>query len=310
MTNKYIIGGGISGLVFQYYHPEYTIITPDIGGLFASAYIAIIHDTSETRHFLKDLGYQNVDKLAKKSYIGYYSEGWIQDNPTAEMKLLSIQRKMSKWNEPVNRDFVPSSFDFSTSTTVNYFKTMNVEPKEVVQALKDKMNPNTIMGKVVKITDTHISIEADGQVFDKPYDSLVSTVAAPIFWKLYGQPREFPFTPITNVITNKRPDLYHDRYDSVYYDDSVPFSRITHLQEKYAMEFTGVMSKDEFKVLYPDVEVVDHLLVQFGRISNVPNNEPPNAKITFLGRFAQWKYGIVLEHVVKSTLEYKEKNNV
>lgn len=305
MQNKYIIGGGISGLVFQYYHPEYTIITPDIGGLFASAYIAIIHDTSETRHFLKDLGYPNPEKMAKKSYLGYYHNGWVHDNPTQEMRLLTIQRKMSKWNEPVNRDFKPESFDMSTSTTVNYFRTFNLEPREVVNALKEKAG-KIIEGFVVSVNDDTIEVKAkDGTQETLPYDSLISTVGAPIFWKLYGKPREFPAIPITNVITGERPKLYHDYYDSIYFDDSVPFSRITHLQQKYALEFTGVISKDELKSVLPDVKVDEYLVVPFGRISSVAENEPPNKKITFLGRFAQWKYGIVLEHVVKRTLEYK-----
>lgn len=309
MTKKYIIGGGISGLVFQYYHPEYTIITPNIGGLFASAYIAIVHDTAETRHFLKDLGYQHVDKLHRRSYIGYYHNGWISDTQSPEVKLLMIQKKMTEWNKPVNRDFKPETFDMSTSKTVNYLKVLNVEPKEVVQKLLEHSEKRNIKeGKVIAITDNTITVEAlDGTRESLEYDSLVSTVGAPIFWKLYGQPREFPFMPITNIISDYPPQLFNKAYDIVYYDDSQPYSRITHLQEKYAMEFTGVIPKEEFNRLYPDVEVVDYLVVQFGRISSVSENEPPNERITFLGRFAQWQYGITLEHVVKRTLEFSAK---
>jgi hypothetical protein len=213
---------------------------------------------------------------------------------------------MSKWNEPVDKTFVPPSFDFSTSTTVNYFKTMDIEPGDVVRRLQEVGNQNIIKGKVLKITDDFITIEADGQTFDKPYESLVSTVAGPIFWKLYGTPREFPFTPITNVITDKRPELYHDQYDSVYYDDSVLFSRITHLTQSYAIEYTGEMSDEDVKILHPSTEIKATVRVPYGRISNVSNNTPPNEKITFLGRFAQWRYGITLEHVLKSTLEYEK----
>src|SRR3990167_7985279 len=118
MTKKYIIGGGISGLVFQFYHPEYTIITPDIGGLFKSAHIAIIHDTSETRHFLKNLGYENIEKLAKKSYIGYYNKGWISDVLSPILNLLIIQKKMSEWNKSIDVDFKPETLELSTSKTV------------------------------------------------------------------------------------------------------------------------------------------------------------------------------------------------
>lgn len=305
MSGKYIIGGGISGLVFQFYHPEYTIITPDIGGLFKSAYIAIIHDTAETRHFLKDLGYENVDRLAKKSYIGYYNKGWITDVLTPSLNLLVIQKKMTEWNKSVDLDFRPETFDMSTSKTVNYFKTMNIEPAQVIEKLKERAG-NIIEGKVIRLNDKVLEYdEIGGGSHEVEYDSIVSTVAAPIFWKMYGQERVFPFTPITNVITDHRPKLYNDRYGSVYYDDSVPYSRITHLIDKYAYEFTGVLTNDDFNRLVGSVGDEKLFTVQFGRISSVPENEPPNSRITFLGRFAQWKYGIVLEHVVKRTLEFK-----
>ena len=91
----------------------------------------------------------------------------------------------------------------------------------------------------------------------------------------------------------------------MYYDDSVPYSRITHLIDKYVYEFTGVLSQDEFNRLVGGVEDAKLLTVQFGRISNVPENKPPNQRIIFLGRFAQWEYGTVLEHVVKRSLEFK-----
>ena len=32
MSEKYILGAGISGLICKYFNPEYKIISPDIGG--------------------------------------------------------------------------------------------------------------------------------------------------------------------------------------------------------------------------------------------------------------------------------------
>lgn len=312
MTGKYIIGGGISGLVFQYYHPEYKIITPDIGGLFSSAYIAIIHDTPETRHFLTDLGYENVDQLSRKSYIGYYHRGWIRETLSPELNLLIIQKKMTEWNRPLNLEFRPDSLDLSTTKSVNYFKTINVDPKGVVERLSSLLDrKDVIQGKVILLDDEFITYQAkDDSVHTLRYESLVSTVPAPVFWKLYHgssvgetETRHFPSTPITNILTDNRPSLFHDKFDSVYYDDSVPYSRITHLQDKYCYEFTGVITQQDFNRLVGNVGEVQLLSVQFGRISNVPENEPPNQKIMFLGRFAQWKYGLTLEHILKRTLE-------
>lgn len=306
-SKKFIIGGGVSGLTFAFYHPEYTIITPDVGGLFASAYIAILHDTTETRHFLKDLGYKNVDNLNRKSYIGYYNAGWISDYATKATKTLAIQKKMTDWDKPVDKNFTPESFDMSTSTSTNYLKVLDIEPKEIIEKLSANIG-NIIEGKVVSISDTDVLVEAsDGTQTHIQYDSLVSTIGAPIFWKLYGQPREFPCKPITNIITNECPPLFNDNYDIIYYDDSVLYSRITHLQESYAIEITGNMTDDQIREHFPTTPVKVVVRVPYGRISNVKDNAPPNDKITFLGRFAEWKYGVVLETVLRRTLEFNSK---
>ena len=305
MKKKYIIGGGISGLVFQFYHPEYVIITPDVGGLFRNAYLAIIHDTSETRRFLTDLGYENVDKLAKKSYIGYYHGGWIKEILSPELNLLVIQKKMAEWNKPIDLEFRPDTFDMSTSKSVNYFKTLNVDPGEVVEKLKAKSG-DILEGKVTHIDDETITYQdLDGTEHILQYDSIISTVAAPIFWKLYGKEKEFSFTPITNIISDYRPNLFNDKFDSVYYDDSVPYSRITHLTKEYAIEVTGNMSDEEIKQHFPNILVKSIVRVPYGRISKSLDNSPPNRNITFLGRFAKWEYGITLEHVIKDVLEFK-----
>ena len=305
MKNNYVVGGGVSGLIFAFYHPSYTIITPNIGGLFASAYIAIIHDTSETRRFLTDLGYQEVDKLHRKSYIGYYVDGWIRDYVSPSLNKLIIQKKMTLWNEPVNKDFAPESMDMSTSKTVNYFKTMDVQPAEVIEKLKNTCK-NIIEGTVIKIDDGYITyMDLSGSEHTLQYDSVVSTVPAPIFWKLYGEDRKFPSTFITNVITDEKPEKFHEYYDVVYYDDSVPWSRITHLHDSYAIELTGNLTDQEIATILPGVRIKTVVRVPYGRISSVPDNTPPNDKITFMGRFSQWKFGVVMEHTIKQSLEFK-----
>jgi len=58
MTNKYIIGGGIAGLIFNFYNPEYKIISPELGGKIKSKAmqnIIYIHATAETKKLLEDL---------------------------------------------------------------------------------------------------------------------------------------------------------------------------------------------------------------------------------------------------------------
>jgi len=309
MSNyNFILGGGISGLVFQFYNPEYTIITPEIGGMFANSYLVWLHDTSETRKLLTDLGYKNVDKLHKKSYMGYYDRGWIHEELSTEINLKLIQKKMSKWNEPVDTSFIPESYDMSTRKvkTVNYMNVLDVDPSEIIKKL-DERKGTLINGMVTKITDSHLQYKKDWKdstFIEVPYEKIVSTIAAPFFWKAYGQERNFRSEPITNVITKVKPEWFNDKFEMVYYTDDVSFSRISHLQDMYAFEFTGEITKEQFEKLYPDYPVEKVVVIKQGRIFQ-EENESPNENITFTGRFGKWQFGITSEHVIKHSIDYK-----
>lgn len=304
--DKYIIGGGITGLVWKFYHPEFTVISPDLGGMFAKSYMVWLHDTAETRKLLTDLG---MEVKPKKSYIGYYHRGWIQDYQTEDMNLLLIQKKMSKWNEPLNRDFVPRTRDLSLSNIggTNYMRTLDTDLSKIIEKLNE--GAGIVNGFVTQIGPDTLSYKTskDGDPTTVPYRKLVSTIAAPFFWKAYGQEREFKFSPITNVIVRERPKTFDDRYEMVYYDDSVPYTRISHLGGKYALEFTGEISRDEFHTLFPDLTVEDFFVVKQGRIYQGEPNVSPSENIVFSGRFGRWEYGITTEHVVKHAIDHLGK---
>src|SRR3990167_8183212 len=114
-SKNYIIGGGISGLVFQFYHSDFEIITTDIGGMYGKTYMVWLHDTPETRKLLVDLKYDNPELYKKKSWIGYYWKGWITENLSNEINLSMIQKKMSNWNTLIDTTFKPKTFEMSTT---------------------------------------------------------------------------------------------------------------------------------------------------------------------------------------------------
>lgn len=307
--SKYILGGGISGLVFQFYNPEYTIITPDVGGMYANSYLVWLHDTVETRKLLIDLGYQDVEKLHKKSYIGYYRKGWISEELSPEMNLLLIQKKMSRWNESVDKTFIPKSYEMSTRSakTVNYMNVLDVNPVEIIKKLNER-HGTIVNGKVDRISTESIGyIDEHGVTQSVQYDSIISTIPAPFFWKAYNIEKTFRAEPITNIITKVRPKEFNDKFEMVYYTDEVPFTRISHLQDMYAIEFTGEITKEQFEELYPEYPVEKVILIKQGRIFQ-EENEPPQDNITFAGRFGKWQFGITTEHVVKQAIDYKNTN--
>ena len=306
-TKKWVIGGGISGLVFQFYHPDFTIITPEVGGMYNKTYMVWLHDQPETRKLLTDLG---LEVKPKRSYIGYYSNGWILENKTKEMNISMIQKKMSPWNEKIDSSFVPPSLDMSTVPTFgpSYLNSLDTDLSEIIRRLEERSVVQN--GLVTKISSTHIQVldQQTKQQEDVEYSELVTTIPAPHFWKAWGEPRDFKFYPITNIITQDKPKAYDDKFEMVYYDSSVPYSRVSHLSGRYAYEFTGILPREDVEKVLPNVSVEDYVVVRQGRIFESGPNDPPKPNVFFLGRFATWKYGTTTEHVIKQSLEYEFKN--
>lgn len=309
MKNKYIIGNGISGLIWKFYHPGFEVIAPSLaGGLYAKAHLAWLHDCFETRKLLTDL---DIPFKIKKSKIGYFHDGWIADSVSSDMNLLMIQKKMTEWNKSIDTNFVPKTRDLSLSAGgimgTNYMNTIDVDLELVIEKLNKDIN--TIDGLVTQIDEKEIFIQTDksGAGIIKPYDKLISTIAAPFFWKAWGTPKEFKCLPITNVIVKDKPKEFDDRYEMIYYDSSVPFSRVSHMGDTYALEFTGVMTETQFRELFPRVSILEYFVIPQGRIFENEQNYSPSEKITFSGRFAQWKYGIVTENVLDQAINYNDK---
>lgn len=316
-NRKFIVGSGITGLIWKYYHPEFQIISPDgPGGIYSKTHMVWLHDTVETRKLVEDLGFEV--KL-KQSPIGYYYDGFINDSISPEMSLKLIQKKMTDWSKPLDKDFVPTSSDLSLSTgntdQTNYMNCLDVDLEEIVKRLQEK-NDDSVQSYVTNITDETITVKKDfkeaGIVLE--YDELISTMAAPFFWKAYkgGEyQKEFKSLPITNVIVKDRPLFFDEKYEMVYYDDSVPYSRVSHLGGKYALEFTGEMTREQFSEMYPNLVIEEFFVLKQGRIFKNDDNIPPNEKITFSGRFSKWEYGITTEHVALQVINHKsnEKNN-
>lgn len=302
--NKIIAGAGITGLVWNFYHPEFKIISPEVGGNFTRTYLVWLHDNGYTRKLLEDLGFKHPEKFAKKSFIGYYVDGWISDYQTDWLAKKIIQRKMTEWNRGIDETLELKDRDLSNSTpsTGNWMNTLDVDLEEVIRRLSSKVNIE--QGFITKIEPQFIHIKKDlksDSVEIRPYSKLVTTMAAPMFWQAYGTPKDtFKSLPITNVIVNKRPPLFDDDYDMVYFYDK-PYSRISHLRGKWAIEYTGVIPKEEVTKDFPDI--VDYFVVKHGRIWE-NENESPQENIIFSGRFSQWKHKIVTESVISQAIEY------
>ncbi len=308
--NNLIIGGGISGLIWNYYHPDYKIITPEIGGDYSKINMTWLHDTPETRSLIKSLDFvkefNEIENIQKKSYIGYSIKNSIYKNINDEMNSLLILKKITEWNKEINRSFKIKSKKMSMSegkNSENFMKTLNINLKELIERLEKKAK--IIPGLVSSISDCEITIQ---QISDSSkekkmkYNKIVSTIPAPIFWEKYNKIKKFRFLPITIIQTSVKPVFFDNFFEIIYYDNSVPFSRISYLDNKYTIEFTGIIEKNIFEKMYPNLFIDNYSVIKYGRLFEDNKNNTPSSNIKFLGRFAEWKFKITTEHIIKEAI--------
>jgi hypothetical protein len=295
MNKKFILGGGISSLIWKFYNSDFTIISPEVGGEFLKGIQSVswIHDTEETRKLLTDLGLF-IDPYEVK--IGYYYNGFVHNDCPEKYKQLIAQKKMTTLDsdEQFPSEKLPSSV---LSTESNVLKTLHVDFNTVFDLLKK--NIDCVIDKVVKIDDVHFLTEKN-QKYE--YQTLISTIPAPFFWDLYNHPRTFEYLPVTFVETWDKPLIYNDDYQMIYFAEDYTFTRIAKKEPAlYSYEFTGKI--DNIKQYLPNVRIQKLTTRGIGRLIS-QTNLPPNNKITFLGRLATWEYSSKIQDVIKKSLNY------
>lgn len=296
--SKFVLGGGISGLIFSYYNPEFTIISPDIGGqLMNGVYnMTWLHRTSQTEELIKELG---LDYEIHKTQIGYYSNGEIFDACSSEMNSRIIKRKMSMWNDTDDNFKV---LDTTLSVPENFIDTISIDFLKVIDKLKTKVK--FIEDKIIEIDLVN---RLRSSTNDYRYDELVSTIPANLFWLIYKGITIKPTLnsiPVTFVVTKIPPVWYNNQFEMIYISDSQFYTRVSKRDNDYVFEFTGVMPKEVFEKLYPDCKIEKYFINRSGRIIT-SENKPPQDNIHFLGRFAEHSHPSKIQDVIRFSKDYK-----
>lgn len=272
-NHKYILGGGISGLLFAFYNPDYIIISPDIGGKLANEYIAatvLVHDSPETRRLLYDL---DIPLKLKTHVIKYCIDGKLKDSLTSNERNLIIAKKMGSNNN------VNPSKDNTLSYNDSYIPILDIDYQMLISRLGKRVQ--RIEDKAIRITAEEIICEKSRY----PYNQLISTIPAPIFWKLYRSEKDLGSTPVTFVVSKTNPLPYERSvWDLVYFaDKQIPYSRVNSTEDgMYLYEFTGKYSKEEIQKILPDLKIVSCWQDNNGIVKSDLNNiPPPRGKISW-----------------------------
>jgi len=292
---KVILGNGISAKIFAFYNPEYVRIAPSGGGQMdkkAFVYTAFLHRNSWSDEFLDDIGVKT--KAMEISMGHWYKNEAHLSLPDGEAWKEFLRKKLSGLVPP------PSLFPKEALIAKPYLKssllsTYGTPLKKIIKALEMKLQDRRIVdAKAVNITDDMIDLDSGESV---KYSHLVSTIPAPVFWKIYsGECAEKKIFHSNSLFVQTMeyatwlnmgyPELT-DKFICYFPESKYPFDRVGRLENLYG---DNLFIEGSVKFA-KSVEIENARLIR-----NYGNTAPP--LIMFLGRYAEWNPDIMVHHVV------------
>ncbi len=291
---NYILGGGVAGLIYAFYHPEYKILTDKIGGQFATSFQLgprFLHRTIETDRFLDDLNVRSKyrSRLIK---IGFYYQGEIHSSNTEENRIRYFKKTRGL------NSFEP--YQSSMSNGVETFEAYDIDPNELVDIIYEKIRNNVIIDKIKKVD--LISQRISGE-YDYIYKDLIVTMPKPIFLKISGYSEEaekyisYPTTFMLWPESYIRPFKNLEKYDYVYFSqDEFDFHRITKTKEGFVLEMKG-----EHQTPYKERQII----LKIGQIVERKDDHDWPQNIKFFGRYANWDHSVRTETILKQIFSAK-----
>lgn len=284
---RYIIGGGIAGLIFAFYNPNYKIITDNIGGQNNTPFQLgprFIHYCEDNIKLMNDL---NIKVIKRKVNIGYCENKVISKKFTNEFKAkyLKITREISCVDE-----------DCSMSSGKNSFYAIDVDMNLIIKKLH-----LTISGRQQFILDKVIKIDNKKEVvycekYGYAYLNIISTIPFKIFYSMLDNKDVFIFSKLESkpIFFKKAKEISYNmnNYDYVYFVDE-SYYRITKCKDYFVYE-SASDEKCDFKL-------------DFGKIINgdICNK---SSNIALLGRYSEWKQDIKIQNIVATALLAGKQN--
>jgi len=290
---KYIIGGGIAGLICAYYNPEYILITPEVGGQLKSVKNTMItfylHNNDEIKKLLEEL---SIDYSVKKIDIFYYYNGKVIKKLSENMKKKFVVNKMIECDDDSNNFLVG---DITLSTNDNYLEVLEAD----VDELMTKLQPKKFVHGKLKVINSQkkIMYVHNDKLELLKYDNIISTIPAPDFFKMlynYDCSYKFNYLPTTYIVSSSKPEFYHD--DSMFYicDPNIPYNRIQKYNDNYIYEVTGILTDEQVAGYFKDVVGVERRYVGLIKSEFVVDLK----FIKFVGRMAEWNHSIKTQGVI------------
>lgn len=294
---KYIIGGGLSGLITAYYNPEYTVIAPDMGGFIDSKFgraLVVLHATDGMRRLFDELDVKSFEKRIK---LGYYDVNDRHVKQSFETDGAERTFARNYIGHKLPHRFQPGK-DLELSAPGDSWEALFVD-SSIVSALANNVN-RRMFGHVTKIEDGRIYVQPEADEAEwYSYDELISTVPAPLFEKIADVSFDLDYhqTTYAELPRERIPDRYLTEPWNLLYtvDPTVEYHRVARnmLSSRYYVECLG------------DVDVAGAIDQRANRYGVIDDTEisPPYENMTFLGRYAEWEHERRIDHVLEIAKE-------
>lgn len=277
---NYILGGGISALIFNFYHKDYTIISKDIGGQFNSNFNLgprYLHKNKYTEKFLNDINLKYKEKTINIGYVNELGELCIPDENYRQQYYMK-----SRHLDNLDR------YDSSVMTSFkNSFEIYDIDFKLLIDKLS---NVEYINSNIENINLQEKSINNKLN-----YEKIVSTIPLKVFNNMTHFTEEIFLKQDMIYIKSDYYDIDISDYDYVYdIRKHKPWHRVSK-DNGYVYDLCSYSFEFPFKVL-------DLKELVGSQIISTTNDYKLN-DVLFLGRYGKWKHNIKIEDVIQKSME-------
>jgi hypothetical protein len=298
----YILGGGLSGLVWAFYN-DMKIISPQLGGQVASHFPLgprYLHATPEAEQLLDDLHIKTTKRIVTVGYLEPTST-----NPLKMVDTPNEQFRIDYFKKSRQTDDLSQLDDSVMTGGSNTFEVLCVGMDTLAGRLVERIvEQGKFIQDTIQRVDLNGKILINSQGFPRAFTHLVSTIPLNSFCNMIGISIYLEATDTAFALSDEC-FRFSNRYDYVYHSgDEYPFHRVSYWNNYFVFEFPGNVTDKEIRA-YLDTGYKDRKRLEGVQlISPTPPDCLHINGVTLSGRYAQWDHHIKLNNVIKEAQEF------
>lgn len=292
-----ILGGGIAGLIWAYYHKDYCILTDQVGGQMMSYFDLgprYLHNKSKAvSDFLKDF---DIPIKLSTIRVGYVDDEGFVENPDLEFRK---KYYMKSRGQDSLEGFDPSVLN----TGVSEFQVCDVDFKDLIFKLYVNLNERIYTGRVKKLDLNERLITTDSDMVFK-FSKLVSTIPLNIFSWVAGLNITLNSYDMAYCLLSD--DFFDLRGFDYIYDvrSTTAFHRMTKCKHGVVCDVLGTRVeeyKTQIHTKYYTMPVDESIrLVKNNQIISLEKDfELKDQPVKFVGRYGTWNRRWKTETVIE-----------